>query len=101
MNATQNQTVTVTVKHATSRPRTVWVEPIGWEPDVSQFGPAAIWDGAVWGDESEGADELAGLAATLDDLGAIGAKEGDQFEVLLFCLFWLGNDRYLGEVQAR
>lgn len=86
--------VTVRVKHRTGRPHAVWVEPVGWEPDVSGFGKEATWDGSVYGTEAEG--ELAGMAAPATGL----AREDDVCEVPVTDLFWLttGDCRHAGRV---
>ena len=92
---------TVRVKHRVGRLSAVWVEPVGWEPDVSGFGEEALHErGAVWRGEDEG--EVAGLAATFADLGTNDPREGETREVRLADLFWLssGDCRNAGTVSA-
>jgi hypothetical protein len=91
--------VTVRVKHRTSRPYTVWVEPVGWEPDVSELGDAVEFlDGAAWDD----AGEVGGLAACFSDLGTNDPEEGEEYEVPVAELFWLssGDCRNLGRAEV-
>jgi hypothetical protein len=95
---TKQQAVAVRAKHRTSRPCAVWVEPVGWEPDVSRFGGWATFDGGVW--DANG--EVAGLAATFSDLGTNEPEEGEEYGVALSDLFWLssGDCRNVGSVEV-
>jgi hypothetical protein len=90
--------VAVRVSHRTSRPHTVWVEPVGWQPDVSAFGDEVFFDGGVWDDDGE----VAGLAACFSDLETNDPEEGEEYEVSLADLFWLssGDCRNVGKVEV-
>jgi hypothetical protein len=90
-------TVTVKICHATSIPGCVWVEPVGWEPAVGQFGENIIFDGAAWDDHGE----VAGIAAAYSDLGTSSPQECTECLVAVSDLFWLfsGDCHHAGPVQ--
>lgn len=90
---TATTTLTVRVLHRTSRPNCRWCEPVGWVPGVPDFA-GEDWTldaGSLWGEH----EEEAGLAVVTD------AAEGDEIEVVLSDLWWMGTGdcRGLGAVR--
>lgn len=77
--------VTVRLKHQTSRQGVYWCDPIGWEPENPDPANLEECDGALYDRSDLEGEEAFGLAVWL---GRHDGEEDEEVEAFLFDVYW-------------